>query len=401
MNELAFIDSECIRCGRCKRQQAAEGMPALACGALARELALAEDSSQLSPEAREFLLSCSLCDACTTGCPRLISCAQLVRAGREKLLRLQPELAEEYRAFRVDYRENLFTALRAAAGFVYEDALDAPPVQDTQPGGLSPGGEDGISLFFPGCSLASYSEALTRAACDLLLSAGIVQGMSVYCCGRPLANSGLKAVHERYEKGFLELLRQRGVSHMVVGCPNCFAALSELLQSHDVGDITLAVLPQVLLDLGLRYSAGEFASIAVHDSCPDRSSLSFAGATRALFEAEDLRLLEMQDHGSNTLCCGAGGLAQVCGPTQSAERRIRRLRQFAQTGAECLVCSCMSCVNAFLSSSNAPRTCHYLELILDTPIDWQATQLAFDTMQLHYRHLLTLPLAESTRVFDA
>jgi Fe-S oxidoreductase len=187
---------------------------------------------------------------------------------------------------------------------------------------------------------------------------------------------------------------------LVVGCPNCFYKLSELLAESNAKDIIVDDLPTVLKGLGLQYFTGEYASISVHDSCPDRSGLHFAEATRALFEAEGLRLLEMQDHGGSTLCCGAGGLAQVGGPTKSAERRIRRLRQFAQTGAECLVCSCMSCVNAFLSDRDAPPTHHYLELVLDTRINWQAVQLAFDTMQLQYRHLLTLPLAESTRVFD-
>lgn len=400
MEELINIDDECVRCGICEKQQAAEGMPVIMCGDLARELAEATDITEVSPEAYDFVLSCSLCDACTANCPRLISCAALVRAGREQLIEFEPEFALDYRAYRTDYRENLFAAVRDAAGFVYEDALDEP-VQGANAFESQINGAGGMSLFFPGCSLSSYSESLTKATFARLQEEGLVQGMSVYCCGKPIGDSGAKQAYQSYSDSFIEHLRRNHVSRLIVACPNCFYALASLFLRKGVKDVTLDALPEVLVDLGLSCNTSDFDSITVHDSCPDRFSLRFAQATRALLKPGGVEIREMQSSGTNTICCGAGGFSQIGGPTHSEERCTRRLRQFEQTGADCLICSCMSCVSTFLSGGRAPKTKHYLERVFGIAIDWHAAELAFDKMSLKSEALLGLPLHESTRVFDA
>lgn len=396
MEKLSDIDAECIRCGVCEKQQCAEGMPVIMCGDLAEELEAARDITEVSPGAHEFLLSCSLCDACTAYCPQLISCAQLVKTGRERLLGLQPELARSYRPYRVDYRENFFTELQKASGFAYDDVLDSSPrARDaSRP-------DEGIGLFFPGCSLSSYSEELTKATHDLLLNRGAVQGMSVYCCGKPLSSIGAPAAYRSYGTGLIERLRERRVSRLIVACPNCYCSLDSLFGQNNVGDIAIEALPRVLLELGLTYTGGEFACISVHDSCPDRTSLCFAQATRALLAPGGMDIREMESQGTNTICCGAGGFAQVGGPEHSAARRARRVRQFEDTGADCLVCSCIGCVNAFLSDENAPETRHYLELLLDSPINWDAVQHACESLYDEDEVAFERPLSESTKVFEA
>jgi Fe-S oxidoreductase len=261
----------------------------------------------------------------------------------------------------------------------------------------------------------------------VLRQGGTVQGMSVYCCGKPLTDSGNAEAFERYADGLLALFEQRGVARLVVACPNCFYWLSALFKARQVEGIALDVLPEVLTTLECdrgRFSvtpspsvlsAGatdgvtenrplshpSVVSVAVHDSCPDRADGRFGRATRALLASEGLAIKEMEHHSASTLCCGAGGLAQVGGSAHSAERCERRLRQFAATGADYLVCSCMSCANAFLSHTSAPKTRHYLELLLDTRIDWRAGQLAYDKMLVQTRELSALALGVGTKIFDA
>lgn len=394
MIELSNIDDACSRCGLCLREQKVEGMPELMCGDLAEELLATQDLAELSPEAYEFIVSCALCNACTARCPQDISCAETVTAAREKLVSLDPEHLDNYRAYRVDYRENCFTVLRERAGYAYDDLLDAPFEKREQ-------SSNEVSLFFSGCSLANYSEALTKATFLLLKQHGAVQGLSVHCCGKPLGDMGARDAQKHYGIHLVAALRQGAVNRLVVACPNCFSALQALFAQHKIDDIALEPLPRVLEALGIAYTGTAFARVSVHDSCPDRSNGLFAQSTRALLGLGTTtpEIQEMQNHGLHTICCGAGGMASLGNPALSTKRRARRLDQFKNTGAECLVCNCVSCVQALVQNAEAPPVHHYLELLLDIPIDWQAVQKNVDRVYLEAGEKLSLPLEQCTPVF--
>ncbi|MCL2807905.1 MAG: (Fe-S)-binding protein [Coriobacteriia bacterium] len=373
MDILSYIDKTCIRCGGCLPQQEAEGMTPFMCGDLAEELLEAGDSDQVHPEVYEFVLGCSLCGACTTHCPEKLSCAHAARAGREKLIELEPELLEDYRAFRVDYRENLFGVIREAMGVSYKDYLETSSKEKRS---------RSTALFFPGCSLASYSEKLTRTTYELLESRGVVQGMTAYCCGKPLYDMGATQEFESYANGLIDALAHASVDKLVVACPSCFYTLKDLLEERLIDGIVLEALPDALLNLNITCLEDDYASVALHDSCLDRFGLHFSQATHTLFKQSGMSVLKMQNSGSGTICCGAGGLSQAGSPTLSEARGARRLRQFAATKAECLVCSCMSCVNAFVlgEGSQCDDAHHYLELLLGISVDWGAVKRTMDEL---------------------
>lgn len=408
MSELAAIDHACTRCGLCAREQAREGMPESLLGDLAGELLEAEKLEDLSPETYEFVRSCLLCNACTQSCPEGISCAQTVRAARERLSILEPELIDEYRAFRVDYQENWYSLLRKAAGFTYEDALDGydGSVINTVRDAADARDVEHLELperclFFAGCSLSSYSRELTQATYQLLHKQGLVQGLSVHCCGKPLDDMGQKDACGRYGKQLVSALKQARINKLVVACPNCFYALRALLKQEDMSSLVLEPLPLALERLGMRYE-GSCQSVTVHDSCPDRKFLLFAQSTRALFasSAHAPQLIEMTHHAEETLCCGSGGLASVFNPNLGALRLERRLAEYSDSGGERLVCSCINCTQRFSSDSSKPAVSHYLELLLHHSIDWQQVQEAVDQLYLESLDQLSLPLTQCTPVFS-
>ncbi|MDR2672714.1 MAG: (Fe-S)-binding protein [Coriobacteriales bacterium] len=448
MFDFDQIDDACIRCGLCMSQQRAEGMPALMCGDIAQTFANVKDATEIPEDTYEFVRSCSLCDACTAACPRKLSCAEVCRAARQVLARLQPELADEYRVFRMDVCENLFAGMRLAGNIVYSEYLGgpAPPLEldASQPRATQPSAQR--TLFMPGCTLSSYAEEVTRATFELLVARGAVCGMTAYCCGNPLSNAGLIDDYNRYAAGFARLLQRHRIDSIVVACPNCLRRLEFLVEQNSL-EIILVPLPTVLVELGVRYTPVPTAldvpttatadtptmpvhpsgdnveiqgapkltqtkvltltptaappcpsSISVHDSCPDRESGRFGRATRHLFIDSNIDLVEMANNGKKTICCGSGGLAQVYGPEHPRARRDRRLEQFAATGADCLVCSCISCVNMFLSAPDAPPVRHYLELILGKHIDWARMAHNMDKATVAKGSLDTA-LADATPVF--
>jgi Ni,Fe-hydrogenase I small subunit len=50
--------------------------------------------------------------------------------------------------------------------------------------------------------------------------------------------------------------------------------------------------------------------------------------------------------------------------------------EFQETNADCLVTACVSCTNSMLRSGTPVSAHHYLELLFDTPIRWEAHRAA-------------------------
>jgi Fe-S oxidoreductase len=414
MIDFAKIHKQCIRCGLCSKKQQLEGMPPIMVGALADELRKATALRDLPAKTIEFIRSCNLCDACTARCPKDISCGAVVRTARQKLLELDPAIAGDYRSYRVDYRESLFNCLRKAGQITYPEFFDT----SINPSAASSAPKYRVSLFMPGCTLCSYSQPLTMATFDLLLNRGAVDGMTAHCCGNPLNNFGENGAYQTYVENFTKLLERNNVRRVVMACPNCMYSLEAAFKEAGVTGIELVPLPELLVEMGIRYSGPQsdqpvgaigvggrapwdsFSSFCIHDSCPDRFTQRFGRATRQLFEVPGVDVLEMHDHGLNTICCGSGGLAAVYSRHAAYRRQERRLDQFVATAAECLVCYCISCANMFVSSPTRPQVRHYLELICKVQLDWEAMGNAINTLQHDPNHPLTHPLTNSTPVFD-
>jgi Fe-S oxidoreductase len=313
-------------------------------------------------------------------CPEGLSFAELVRLGRRRLTELKPELASEYRMYRVDYDHNMFYDMERVSGATYEEAL--------LPGGAQ---QDGAALFMPGCSLAAFSQALTTKVYTYLKDHGIVTGMTAFCCGNPLSNAGLGPQYDDYTAHFAELLSANGVGELVVACPNCYRSLQATLPAQ----VKLTPLPEALVGAGMRFSPSKrepYRCVTVHDSCPDRVEQRFATATRTLFSA--CEIVEMEHHGEQTICCGSGGLAGLGAPELARSRCAARIAEAQATGAQCMVASCAACCNSFTQVPHALPTKHYLELLFEEDFDWQALGRVMDTMFAAPQRYHEKPLAD-------
>jgi Fe-S oxidoreductase len=300
------------------------------------------------------------------------------------------------------------------------------------------GEKDGsFTLFMPGCTLSTYAAALTRTVYAYLHGEQLADALLVQCCGKLLKKHGLPKEYRVYRQKFAKQLSRYGVTRIVVACPNCLTSLQQSLALAKVTGIELVALPQVLAERGLRFAtnpcgatqyderqqhdlclldderqvhdlgllhgesqplkapsslgelpqrlaaANEPAStmlplrFCVHDSCPDRRSGAFGAATRDLFaEADGVLLLEMAHNHEQAHCCGS----RFTDSKESLEHCHARLGEFAQTGADYLIASCISCVNSFLRAAAPGSVYHYLELLFGIPIDWAALYTALDTL---------------------
>jgi len=360
----------CVGCGLCEQvQNEGCGCAAGTWGPFAERVVEQADAGAFDPRTERLLFTCALCGACTVSCPVGIDATAVVCAGRELYLQVKPELSDRWRPMRVDYAGHAFRGIRAWQGVRYDDALAA--------------GEPCESVFFPGCTLTTYAPALTRATMAFLRDAGLAAGMTDLCCGKPVRLMGLAQQYDGYAQAIGARLAAHGVRRVIAGCPNCYY---ELLHAKEQGlidaGIEVQALPRVLLEAGLRVPeergvAADARTFSVHDSCSDRQTDEFGSAVRALLPSGSCR--EMRHHGADTICCGSGGVVSYYDVRVCEGRRARRMAEFGDTGADCLVTACVSCANSMLRADGAAPVRHYLELLFDVEIDWEAYRQASES----------------------
>jgi len=300
-----------------------------------------------------------------------------------------PLNSESVRPYRTDLEPNLFSLMRQARGFDYEGALGVGPGEGESEGeGAGEGREIGVgvgqSLFWPGCSLASYSQELVEAVSAFLQDRGLIDGISIACCGKILRYACGYAFYRDFTEQLAARLIEQGVRRIITGCPNCFLTFRRMLRHTPEQDaIELIDLSTVLADEGLRITpeASEATGISaehggaslcycIHDSCPDKGLNVIGPAVRKLFS--EVELCEMKHNQDHTRCCGIGKLQYITKPKESERLRAERIQEFRETGADQLVTCCCSCTNAFQDPSSGVAAVHYLELLFGIRIDWDA-----------------------------
>lgn len=273
--------------------------------------------------------------------------------------------------------------------YQFKDALtgssieSAYPLLDTR---IEYGDIDACSsLFFPGCSLINYALPLTSAVYDTLTQHGIVDGISLLCCGKILSyepdGDEKRAVFERQ---LIDRLLETDITRIVAACPNCVKALREAFARDgrmDERGMEVVPLPLELARVGyridahiaaqmIRGAADEPALLCVHDSCPDRDFGEFADGLRALLP--DGLWVDPAHARNRSLCCGS--LPRAAGKIEAADKLALRNGQEAEdVGADAIVTACMSCAFQLTFCQPCVQAVHYLELLYDWRIDWPLT----------------------------
>ncbi len=236
------------------------------------------------------------------------------------------------------------------------------------------------SVFFPGCSFLNYAMPLVSATYDLLLKHGVVQGISVLCCGKILSYEpdGQK-LRDAFEAQLRDHMADSGIAQLVCACPNCVKALREAFANDPrTSGIRIVALPQVLADLGYELDAsactrlvkGEAADdvlFCVHDSCPDRATGEFAQGLRALIP-EGL-WVDPEHAYKRSICCGS--LPRAAGKFEQADKcALTNAEEACAVEADAIITACMSCTFQLNMAQPLIQCVHYLEMLFSWRIDW-------------------------------
>ena len=174
------------------------------------------------------------------------------------------------------------------------------------------------TLFFPGCTLASYAPELTREVFSFLQDRGMNPVISTDCCGSPLKSGGLGERVRAYKSDMVRRAREAGIAKVVFACPGCRDEFSETEESEGM---EFVALPRLLADAGVKIgrpraccgggSTGAMARAAIRLLPRPRRQPGgrFAPCSRKA------RFCRLPHCGQRALCCGAGGRCSLSTPT--------------------------------------------------------------------------------------
>lgn len=304
-----------------------------------------------TPAIVERFYQCSQCGLCREDCAYHWAEDEVVRNGREEIVRQGKEPA----------RVKEIAARIAELGSPYPPR-PAPGPAAAPPAPKRRGGVE--VLYFPGCSARRNHPQIVQAV------GRILQAMRVdwttfeeeRCCGLPLFELGYTEQAIRAAAETAEAIQAMKPEILLTGCPHCLRAFRELYPRWKIewpGDLRLLHAAQLFggrldrRELSLRAGA-DLPRLGYHDPCQLGRKLGEYDAPRRLLAALGGRPPAELFHGREKAeCCGAGSVMFLTDPDICRKVARNRLNAAVEAGAEVLVTACQNCKSA-LDAANGP-----------------------------------------------
>lgn len=362
--------ASCTECGRCRESCSSLSAAGLTLGGIARGMLDADAASSSREELGEALLEsyeltqavrgCFLCTGCQQTCFAGNAVLDLVHAARVEFQELGLIPRSAWSSVQVDHEWNVFSAYRAIQGVSYAD------LTRHLGGGAEPAQGGFNTAFFPGCSLAAYSPALTREVFSTLeaYEPGAVT-MLDRCCGSSLKSAGFYGrATELIDAVALEAAAT-GACQVVCACPGCRNNLAEAFGRLGL-PLRAVTLAGYLLERGFTPKRSlEGMHLRISKSCQDRDG-------RYLDEVVQLLGLPQDTPVAFGGCCGAGGSVGSFNPQEKQAQTARKLA--AVEDGETIVSMCPTCTYTYAYQlMQQPRSIgnkNYLELLFESQFCW-------------------------------
>jgi Fe-S oxidoreductase len=319
---------------------------------------------------------CVTCGACVEACPVLIEHVDKIVGLRRNLVledsRFPTELNGAFRNMegvgnpwgqppttRTDWTKGLPFEVPLVADVAARGELDRLDV-----------------LYWVGCAAAfdERNRKVARAFATCLDAAGIrfaILGQEESCTGDPARRMGNDYVFQMLAAGNIQTLdRYRmGERTIVTACPHCFNSLG-----NEYGQLGgnyrvihhAAFLRELLANGRLRVvdadagpggAGGTGRSVTLHDSCYLTRYNGIVDEPREVIGAiGGLQLREMDNRGTNTFCCGAGGGRMWMEETRGTRINESRTAQALSTGASTVATECPFCMTMMKDGLEAAQS---------------------------------------------
>jgi Fe-S oxidoreductase len=309
-----------------------------------------------SKETVDLMYACAGCGACLQWCPFGFCVGDLLQGVRRDIIEQDPHYVP---SSVMDLKETLVT------------------YHTTYPQGstsLHTAHLEGDILYFAGCTALNRTQEIPAAVLTILEKTGIKYATlpEEWCCGAPLLMAGFfnefKAFAQHNKN---ELSRFK---YILCSCPTCAYTFTEIYASMGLSlNIPVVHITEFLFDLLdrgiLDLKEGEQEGTYVyHDPCILSRKLQVVNPPRTLLTSiPGVRLSETHFSGSETRCCGMGGLLSVTHPHVSCEMGKKRVWQL-ESAASHIVSACPAC-KVSLNRGGASHITDIAEIIANSLAD--------------------------------
>jgi Fe-S oxidoreductase len=217
-------------------------------------------------------------------------------------------------------------------------------------------------LWYVGCAAATDARAqkTAQAFAKILDAAGVnyaVLGQNESCCGDSARRAGNEYLFFELALGNVELFNEIGAKRIVTTCPHGLHTLKNEYPAfggnYDVVHHT-EFIEELIAAGRLKLKEGEKETVTYHDPCYLGRHNGVFAAPRDALKSVSLNLVEMEHHGEQSFCCGAGG-AQMWKEEEHGTAAVNETR-FAEAkvcGAETLAVGCPFCLTMMEDASKA------------------------------------------------
>ncbi len=301
---------------------------------------------------RMIAYSCNECSQCTLKCPKEFDLKSTFTAmkdayaeengGLVPLEQLKPSDAAQIKECAEDYCTTVTAAPR-------EKRKQEPKPTKTK------------YVFVPGCTVPAYTpEGVEHVVKHLKSALGAENvGALLQCCGKVTRFIGESDKFEERNKKAIDILDEMGAEVIITVCPSCFKIFKETAKNQRVisyWDLmyNLIGLPEGAKGVGI----GSDVVFNIHDSCVTRDEVTHHASVRWLLDEMGYQWEEIERNGTNTRCCGVGGM--VCSSNPELYQRLYE-RRTAEMPQDHVVTYCGSCRGSM--QAGGKDAVHILDLL--------------------------------------
>jgi Fe-S oxidoreductase len=302
------------------------------------------DLAALVPGAvpEESVWDCVTCGACVQACPVSIEHVDHIVDLRRHLVMVQSSFPSEAEPMLRDVERASNPWGKAQSERA--DWAGSLGVRILEPGDPAP-----EYLYWVGCA-TSFDERARKTAestAKLLQRAGVefaILGPREACTGDPARRIGNEYVFQAFAEQNVQTLNEAGVTKIIANCPHCFNTLGN--EYPDFGGHYEVIhhselLARLVAEGRLAPRRSQDLKVTYHDSCYLARHNDVLAPPRDLVAAVG-QPVEMERHGKQTFCCGAGG-AHMWMEERGNAINENRVREAAGTGAGTLAVACPFC----------------------------------------------------------
>lgn len=208
--------------------------------------------------------------------------------------------------------------------------------------------------YYAGCTGAYEAQSMVRGDVLVLSASGepftMLDAEEEVCCGFPLFITGQFDMLEGLVKRLVTAYQEKGVETLLCSCPCCVSLMAKEWPLLYGGELPFRIrhitqfASKAMADGRLRLTTGFDGRAIYHDPCYLSRGVGVIEEPREVLRGiPGLELIEFEQHGMESRCCGAGGAARKVFHENAIAIARLSIDEAWEKKADRLVLSCPAC----------------------------------------------------------